>query len=644
MAQKNEKINVRFDRQDAEQDEWIALDSPKLRLLTELEIEERKAAMEDLGIDSSLARDKVLSMVSANSDVGSATTLLRNETSKDHTATSKRKPSSQNSDVLVRELFVAHNTGKISLEASGKRRKINSKDDDLTARERQSSEASTESTLSSNDLSESSSSLSPMPQDEDRDSPLDLDTEEESVSIGSDEKPPPVEKPVVETTLGYPIHLGLPPVDIVQFKYEDEESEIRRILLRVLDSGLIVNKIVEEPPEEILRTNKKPGTENGDEKDGAEHEDDSYKRLKTKEKFVAILEARQEALITRRGTDVPLVEPKPVSEKEMERIREIRLFAVRNLCHSPMMQFVRQVIYNEEDRRDALNNSSERSKSRAAKVLSVRKPGIGRPGSLSSRILGISGEGASDLLFNEAGYIESTKPVVKSQESQDIEKAKQKQRKLAKLMKERRLVKSMLELHQSQKEQETMDRTFQSLRSLTRPNTKKRITVDDHITFLRQTLVPGTRIRARDKQLEWLTALIEDVRNSRVLVHYEGYHAVYNEWIDINSERLQYDPTLEQPNPTAQIDSATAEKESESIAGTQDDPDLAIQESVPLVEHTGDKDEHTSTLLPPDDSEVVENPSASAAELMDLVDVVPEEEAAIEVNCIQCRVKISQFR
>ncbi|KAG0043636.1 hypothetical protein BGZ83_011194 [Gryganskiella cystojenkinii] len=695
------RIRVRFDEWGPEWDEWITSDSRRLSVLTETEIEERKVYLDHVSINTALNIDARTHPVTPNrsSSNENGTVVAISEQprlKKNQKGSSKRKLSSLVTEELVQGLSVTqrNNTSekdvkrskhvlangsseieqwppidiKSPLSLSLPQDNIGDTDVSTTAAGAVSLE------FTGKDYVMEINQISPWRTDSDGvqattlSSPLRSrsmsDTSVESTFDGTEIIEPPLvpspepqhtgdgdststERPQVQSTPGNPINLGLQAEDTEQFQYDDEESEIRRIIHRVLNTGLVLNSIVIYPPEEAPLLTKQTGLGPANVSNGGGEGEDTYKRTKTKEKFVAILEARQEALANRTGNftgrsrDITETQRRVLkAEKDPEHLRKMRELATRNMCHSPMVQFDRQVIYNESDRRDILNNTFERSKVRLTKVLSDRKQGIRRPGSLSSRILGISGAGTADLLFNEAGYIETPKVVIQKEESLDIKKAKQKQRRMAKLLKERRLLKSMLNPHQNQDDQDTSGGTFQSLRSLTRSSKGKRVLVDNHITFLKRKMVPGTRIRARDKQLEWLSALIKDVRNSRVLVHYEGYHAVYDEWIDINSERLQYDPRLAQPIATPQFtpdETPIASSDGNIRSGT------TANTSPGALEETNDCS--VSPTAKPDDEELLMSESAaSTAEMTKLAESVSAEEAAMEVNCVQCRVKISQFR
>ncbi|KAK3814892.1 MAG: hypothetical protein J3Q66DRAFT_284535 [Benniella sp.] len=110
--------------------------------------------------------------------------------------------------------------------------------------------------------------------------------------------------------------------------------------------------------------------------------------------------------------------------------------------------------------------------------------------------------------------------------------------------------------------------------------------------------------------------------NSRVLVHYEGYHECFNEWIDINSERLKYDPALEQNPPKSTVGDGQCT-------------------STPSVES------HHASQRPPTLGERPKEPKAtvpSETDMTAIADSVPSEDGATEVPCVQCQVKISQFR
>ncbi|KAF9180201.1 hypothetical protein BGZ50_006380 [Haplosporangium sp. Z 11] len=440
-------------------------------------------------------------------------------------------------------------------------------------------------------------------------------------------------------SLGNPIQLNLAPLEILKYEYEDEESEILKIIHRVLDTGLIKNRVVEHSPEYYLdfadstrkkkKKKRKEVTEGagdgGENKEGGEGEtdddddddDDAPKRssTKTKDRFVAQLEARQE------GKGIPVLSSiaahKPIVRKDTEELRQVRQMAMRNMCSAPLIQFVRQVIYNEADRTAALNNTFERRKQKLAKALSRGAVTKRRFGPLSKRILGLSNlSNLTGITFNEAGHIETTT-------SLKIKSAMDNYRKAKKKKAEHRILKAMsTSLQKDNQMGNGSIGPFQSLRSLTSTKKRKRIMAEDHIAFLKCTLVPGTRIRARDRQMDWLTAVIRDVKNSRVLVHYEGYHQRFNEWIDINSERLQYDPSLEQIE-------LPQSNEAPAAVGSVAEKDVVNDDS---IAPKGDN------VYPSDDA------SIGADTAVALADNLSSEGGTVEVHCVQCQVKISQFR
>ncbi|KAG0380566.1 hypothetical protein BGX24_007253 [Mortierella sp. AD032] len=496
---------------------------------------------------------------------------------------------------------------------------------------------------SSDDLSEPGSTVS-LPGD-----PSDkVDAKEDELPP----PPPPVPRP--PHMLGNPILLDLPPYEIVAYEFEDQEKELLRIIHQVLDTGLIKNAIVEYPPEEYIppvRVSKKKkkvveGTagevavegEDGADEGEVDGEDEGEKAVskrtntKTKERFEALMEARLEKRAHRPSIFSPKKVPSPIRKKDPEVLRKIREAATRNMCNIPVLQFVRQVFYKESDRLEALNNTFERQKQKFARAMTSRvSSSINRMktkrtlGPLSRRIFGLSNPDLSGITFNEAGYIESTnvpKPVVvpTPEALKKLQKMKKK--------KERQMKKKAMENpNQDLVQDDAVDDTFQNLRSLTRDNKKrKRPLKEDHITFLRRTMVPGTRIRSRDRQMEWLTAVIRDVKNSRVLVHYEGFAEFFNEWIDINSERLKFDPTMEQyPVPLEGVVAPTASVSAMVAPGPQVE---AMSAPVVVTE--------VATTLPESES--------TESNFEAISDNVQHEEGGVEVNCVQCQVKISQFR
>ncbi|KAF9567079.1 hypothetical protein EC968_003513 [Mortierella alpina] len=425
-------------------------------------------------------------------------------------------------------------------------------------------------------------------------------------------------------SLGNPIQLGLVPPEILSYRHEDEEAELLRIIHRVLDTGLVKNRVIEHPSYDYYAPisgpkKKKKATATGPDGEGKASEDvsnteqdvegeDPPKRTntKTRDRFVAQLEARRDY-----GTagSVSMHSSTPAARKDQCELKQTRELAMRNMCSAPMIQFARQVIYNEVDRSTALNNTFMRRKQKLIKSLPGRKLDKWRHGPLSKRILGLTN--MAGVTFNEAGHIETTVSLKLTGTLKKLQKAKTKKKMRLGLMKMDNIIQGAAD------NKPEASSTFQSLRSLTSSKKRTRVLAEDHITVLRRTMVPGTRIQARDRQMDWLTAVIRDVKNSRVLVHYEGFQEFFNEWIDINSERLRYDSTLEQRE--------SAQKQT----------DFAVS-GIAEVALGGD-------------SPAESNPEPAAGEELPLDTVAPihdglSEDAAVEVHCVQCNVKISQFR
>ncbi|KAF9137643.1 hypothetical protein BG015_002663, partial [Linnemannia schmuckeri] len=469
------------------------------------------------------------------------------------------------------------------------------------------------SSSSSSSLSTAQSSLlsSPNPLDLFSTSSDDLSEPGSAVSLpgdltdkepAKDDEPPLPPVPRPPHTLGNPILLDLPPYEIVTFEFEDQEKELLRIIHQVLDTGLIKNTVVEYPPEEyistvrIVKKKKKviegagsegavEGEEGENEVDGdgeVEVEKKVSKRTndKTRERFEALMEARQEKRNHRPSIFSPRKMPSIIRKKDPDVLQKIREEATRNMCNIPVLRYVRQVIYKESDRLEALNSSFERQRQKFARAMSNRA-------------------------------------------SITLKKLKKMQKKKERLMKK----KAMENPNQDLVQDDTVDDTFQNLRSLTRDNKKrKRPLKEDHITFLRRTMVTGTRIRSRDRQMEWLTAVIRDVKNSRVLVHYEGFGEFFNEWIDINSERLKFDPTMEQyPVP---LEGVPAPKVDTAVVVA---PSVQVEASISAV---------VSSVT----NDVAPESEGAESSFEAISDNVQHEEGGKEVHCVQCQVKISQFR
>ncbi|KAF9285619.1 hypothetical protein BGZ68_003727 [Mortierella alpina] len=425
-------------------------------------------------------------------------------------------------------------------------------------------------------------------------------------------------------SLGNPIQLGLEPPEILSYRHEDEETELLRIIHRVLDTGLVKNRIVEYPsydcyaPTSGSKKKKKAtaagldgegkASENGSNMGEDREDDDTPKRTntKTRDRFLAQLEARQDY---RMPGPLLVHSSTPAAQKDQGELKQIRQLAMRNMRSGPMIQFVRQVIYNEADRSAALNNTFMRRKQKLSKSFPGRKLDKWRHGALSKRILGFPS--ISGITFNEAGHIETATSLKLTGTLKKLQKAKSKKKMRLGLKKIESLIRDAAD------NQAEASSTFQSLRSLTSSKKRTRVLAEDHITVLRRTMVPGTRIQARDRQMDWLTAVIRDVKNSRVLVHYEGFQEFFNEWIDINSERLRFDPSLKQTESGQQGTDFTASGTTEIALGGE----LSAESKA----------------------------DPAAGEELSLGALAPvydglSDEVAVEVHCVQCNVKISQFR
>ncbi|KAG0361255.1 hypothetical protein BG005_008806 [Podila minutissima] len=526
-------------------------------------------------------------------------------------------------------------------------------------------------------------------------------SEENQVTDESKDSESSSPDPPVSRTLGNPIDLGLLPLEITEFEYEDESKELLGMIHRVLDTGKIQNRVVEHFFEDDYYDlaggyRKKKKRPNGDEENGDDEGDEGPKRTqtKTKDKFVAILESRhQQELLKQHVTGMPLpssfpfVPPPPPKKKLTKEQREALVqkceHAVRNMCHEPMIQLVRQVIYTNSDRVEAINNYNNNisrqpkivdRKERFAQALAGRKlTKLNRGLPFARKIIGPTSFAAGQgLTFNEAGYIETptvTKisAAAKTIATSTVVKKKRGRKPLSlKAAVSSAGIAAGLGLDEGQggSGKDGKVNPFQSLRSLTQTKKRKIGVAEDHIANLKRLYTPGTRIQARDKQMEWLLARVRDMRNSRVLVQYEGFPAFYNEWIDINSERLKYDTTLEQtpwdPNATSTRNPSAATTSASSAVPSNDNDATAPLQSVTSEAKsvpqdapadkapTGKKEKQgkKGDIVEPvpaeqEMTEVAINTEQGSIE--DALDAV-EEENAVAVNCIQCQVKISQFR
>ncbi|KAG0039432.1 hypothetical protein BGZ82_008287 [Podila clonocystis] len=530
-------------------------------------------------------------------------------------------------------------------------------------------------------------------------------SEENQATDGSKESESSSPDPPVSRTLGNPIDLGLLPLEISEFEYEDESKELLGMIHRILDTGKIQNRVVEYLPEDDYYDlaggyRKKKKRLNGDGENGNDEDDEGSKRTqtKTKDKFVAILESRhQQELLKQHVAGMPLpssfpfVPPPPPKKKLNKEQREALVqkceHAMRNMCHEPMIQLVRQVIYTNSDRVEAINNYNNNisrqpkivdRKERFAQALAGRKlTKLNRGLPFARKIIGPTSFAAGQgLTFNEAGYIETPAVTKISAAAKTIAtstavKKKRGRKPLSlKTAASSVLSTSGLGLDDSQGEsgKDFKINPFQSLRSLTQTKKRKIGVAEDYIATLKRLYTPGTRIQARDKQMEWLLARVRDLRNSRVLVQYEGFPAFYNEWIDINSERLKYDPTLEQtpwdPNATSTRNPSSTTDSVSSVVSSNDSgatalpsdvtseansvPEDAPADQAPTGKKAKGKKGDIMDPVPAEQEKTEEATSTEQGSIEDALDAVEEgeqsRENAVAVNCIQCQVKISQFR
>ncbi|KAF9161150.1 hypothetical protein DFQ26_004816 [Actinomortierella ambigua] len=453
-----------------------------------------------------------------------------------------------------------------------------------------------------------------------------------------------------------------PPLPITAFEFEDQTAEVLKIVHHILDSGAIVNRVIPPAPEEeeilpryfrnmskarkrklqeLLKDAKEgkldlndiPGKD-GDNNEGGETGDgekgEGGERQEDHQPNFDENGEPTEHLLRRLGYHIPSVASEAVTYRDVmdgcdyvvnewvkpatPEIRKIRQDAMRNMTRIPLLQYVRQITYGTEhlDKDIELRDDLTRRK-RLAKKLQASSIGL----KLAEKI-------DPEALMNES-----------SETSVKVQKALERYKKKIKKKREKRLLENMKDpdAEETAAAAAAGDK-FQNLRSLTRTKKRPRLLKDDHIAFLRKRYTPGTRIRARDKQMEWLVAIVKDLRNSRVLVHYEGFSEYYNEWIDINSERLRFDPALDQ-----------------KLIEPEQPPTVASEEPVPM-----------DTLAEPEaapDAEVKKKPQKKTAskkgkepppvEEPPAMEKEPdqpvfEEDDMVSVDCVQCHVQLTQFR
>ncbi|KAF9972092.1 hypothetical protein BGZ73_004827 [Actinomortierella ambigua] len=448
-----------------------------------------------------------------------------------------------------------------------------------------------------------------------------------------------------------------PPLPITAFEFEDQTAEVLKIVHHILDSGAIVNKIIPVQEEEeilpryfrnmskarkrklqeLLKDAKEgkldlndipgKGGEGGEAGEGTGGGGDGEGEEDYQPNFDENGEPT-EHLLRRLGYHIPSVASEAVTYRDeldgcdyvvnewvkpaTPEVRKIRQDAMRNMTRIPLFQYVRQITYGTEhyDHEIELRDDLTRRK-RLAKKLQASSIGL----KLAEKI-------DPEALMNES-----------SETSAKIQKALERYKKKIKKKREKRLLESMKDPDAEETVVASQGK-FQNLRSLTRTKKRPRLLKEDHIAFLRKRYTPGTRIRARDKQMEWLVAVVRDLRNSRVLVHYEGFSEYYNEWIDINSERLRFDPTLVQKSPEPEQPPAVAPEEpvpEETVAAPEETPEAGNKKK-PRKKAASKKGKE----VPP-----VEEPPAAPKESDQ---PVFDEGDMISVDCVQCHVQLTQFR
>ncbi|RIA90232.1 hypothetical protein C1645_823641 [Glomus cerebriforme] len=86
----------------------------------------------------------------------------------------------------------------------------------------------------------------------------------------------------------------------------------------------------------------------------------------------------------------------------------------------------------------------------------------------------------------------------------------------------------------------------------------KLLSNSDVLAKLKSRFKPGNQIEVRDRLKEWVPATIIETKGCRVLIHYDDVPAFYDEWIDISSERLREKCTKNEANETAQNAKSTS--------------------------------------------------------------------------------------
>ncbi|KAJ2759541.1 hypothetical protein IWQ57_006527, partial [Coemansia nantahalensis] len=74
--------------------------------------------------------------------------------------------------------------------------------------------------------------------------------------------------------------------------------------------------------------------------------------------------------------------------------------------------------------------------------------------------------------------------------------------------------------------------------------------VKDYVELFRK----GMRVAARDRNRLWWRAEIVDIKAFRLRIHYTGFSATWDEWMEMNTQRIMFDETDVAPADTAAED------------------------------------------------------------------------------------------
>ncbi|KAJ1913092.1 hypothetical protein H4219_005352 [Mycoemilia scoparia] len=81
---------------------------------------------------------------------------------------------------------------------------------------------------------------------------------------------------------------------------------------------------------------------------------------------------------------------------------------------------------------------------------------------------------------------------------------------------------------------------------------------------------PRLKIALRDRSKEWWAATVIETKSFRVLIHYEGFPQSYDEWLEMNSQRIMIPKSIQE-------DESSDQKKEQSIDSSEDDVYVDIE-------------------------------------------------------------------